>query len=394
MARHTSRLRTSSAPTSRRGAMIVLTAIMLVFFLGLAAFAIDIGIMLLARTELQNAADAAALAAAGDLIPDSGGLTGNPDMTGEIASARAKAVQFAGLNQVRTTAPVVNLNTANSTTGDVVIGYLSNPSDPTQSMSFSNMNLANAAQVTVRRIASENGEVALFFSKVLGVNSKPATATATAAIRTEGFTSFSAPSDGSNLGMLPIALKLDTWNSMLAGQGSDSYGWSSTKGVTNKGDSVLEMDLFPDSTTPGNFGTVDIGTTDNSTSDIARQVLYGISPQDMQALPNGSLGFDANGQLSLNGDTGVSASIQNELRSIIGQPRMIPIYSTVANPGDNATYTIVQFVGIRVMDVKLTGALKLKSVTIQPAYVAMKGGTGGGNQTSKYVYSYSVWLVR
>jgi hypothetical protein len=73
---------------------------------------------------------------------------------------------------------------------------------------------------------------------------------------------------------------------------------------------------------------------------------------------------------------------------------MIPIYKSVASPGDNATYTICQFVGIRVMAVKLTGALKLKSVTIQPAYVAMKGGTGGGDQTSKYVYSYSVWLVR
>jgi hypothetical protein len=46
------------------------------------------------------------------------------------------------------------------------------------------------------------------------------------------------------------------------------------------------------------------------------------------------------------------------------------------------------------MDVKLTGALKLKSVTIQPAYVSMKGGTGGGTNTSQYVYSYNVWLVR
>src|SRR3954469_427774 len=82
--------RTPHTPKSRRGAMVVLTAIMLVFFLGLAAFAIDIGIMLLARTELQQAADAAALAAAGDLIPDSGGLYGQPDMSAEITSARAK----------------------------------------------------------------------------------------------------------------------------------------------------------------------------------------------------------------------------------------------------------------------------------------------------------------
>jgi hypothetical protein len=98
--------------------------------------------------------------------------------------------------------------------------------------------------------------------------------------------------------------------------------------------------------------------------------------------------------LFLNGDSGVSASIQNEMRDIIGQPRMIPIYSSVTNPGNTATYTICQFVGVRVMNVKLTGALKLKSIIVQPAYVGVKGATGGGNQTSKYVYSYSVWLVR
>jgi Flp pilus assembly protein TadG len=374
--------------------MVVLTAIMVVFLLGLAAFAIDIGIMLLARTELQHAADAAALAAAGDLIPDSGGLYGQPDMSAEITSARAKGVQFAGLNQVRNVAPVVNLNTANSTTGDIVIGYLSNPSDPTQTLNFSNMNLANAAQVTVRRTASQNGEVGLFFSKVLGVSTKAVQATATAAIRTEGFTAFQTPSDGSNLPILPIALSLQSWNNMLAGQGSDSYGWDSSKGLTHKGDSVLEIELFPDATTPGNFGTVDIGTADNSTSDLSRQITDGITPQDMQAFPNGQLAFDANGELSLNGDSGVSASIQNEMRSIIGSPRMIPIYKSVTNPGDNATYTICQFVGIRVLDVKLTGALKLKSIVIQPAYIGVKGGTGGGSQTSKYVYSYSVWLVR
>ena len=73
---------------------------------------------------------------------------------------------------------------------------------------------------------------------------------------------------------------------------------------------------------------------------------------------------------------------------------MIPIYNSVAGSGDNANYNICAFVGVRVMAVKLTGALKLKSITIQPAYVGVKGGTGGGNQTSKYVYSYSVWLVR
>ncbi len=54
--------RTNHASRRRRGAIVVLTAIMLVFMLGLIALAIDIGYLLLARTELQHAAAAAALA--------------------------------------------------------------------------------------------------------------------------------------------------------------------------------------------------------------------------------------------------------------------------------------------------------------------------------------------
>jgi hypothetical protein len=78
---------------------------------------------------------------------------------------------------------------------------------------------------------------------------------------------------------------------------------------------------------------------------------------------------------------------------------MIPLYKSVVGPGDNATYTIVAFVGIRILDVDLTGNKINKRVTIQAANVQTKGGIGGnggvggngGNST--YVNSY-VWLVR
>jgi len=48
----------------RRGAITVLAAILVVVMLGLVAFAVDIGVVCLARTQLQVAADSAALAAA------------------------------------------------------------------------------------------------------------------------------------------------------------------------------------------------------------------------------------------------------------------------------------------------------------------------------------------
>lgn len=52
----------------RRGIIIVLTAVLMVFMLGMIAFAVDVGYIANARTEIQRAADAAAYAGAGALV--------------------------------------------------------------------------------------------------------------------------------------------------------------------------------------------------------------------------------------------------------------------------------------------------------------------------------------
>jgi len=74
----------------------------------------------------------------------------------------------------------------------------------------------------------------------------------------------------------------------------------------------------------------------------------------------GEIRFDQ-GPWQINGDTG----IKDELESINGLPRAIPLFTEVTAPGNNAMYTIVEFVGIRIMDVKLAGGDK--HVYIQPA---------------------------
>ena len=49
---------------SRRGVTLVLAAFLMVLMLGMVAFAVDCGYMVLVRSQLQGAADAAAMAAA------------------------------------------------------------------------------------------------------------------------------------------------------------------------------------------------------------------------------------------------------------------------------------------------------------------------------------------
>ena len=106
------------------------------------------------------------------------------------------------------------------------------------------------------------------------------------------------------------------------------------------------------------------------------------------AYHGGQLTFDAYGELALNGDTGISAGVKDDLAAIIGQPRVIPIFSEVHGPGNNAEYTIVKWFGIRIMAVKLTGPMSRKYVTIQAAPVLVRGAVPAPQSgTSDYVFS-------
>jgi hypothetical protein len=167
--------------------------------------------------------------------------------------------------------------------------------------------------------------------------------------------------------VLPIALDLVTWEALMAGGGVDEFSYNKSTGAITAGpDGVREVDLYPyghHSLPPGNRGTVDLGSPNNSTTDIKRQILHGLNAYDLSFF-NGSLTTD-NGPIQVNGDTGISAGIKAELEAIKGQPRLIPIFSAVVSPGNNAMYTIVKFVPIRIMHVKLTG--NPKRVIVQPA---------------------------
>jgi hypothetical protein len=170
-----------------------------------------------------------------------------------------------------------------------------------------------------------------------------------------------------NLPILPIALDKEVWDGLQTG-GSDNWKWDSALLEVAPGtDGVYEANLYPGGTrAPGNFGTVDIGHHGNSTADLVRQILYGVTPEDL-APYGGALTFDASDVLILNGDTGISAGIADALTQIIGQPRTVGVFRSVTGTGDNAQYEIVKLVGVRVMSVDLMGALRLRHVTIQPA---------------------------
>jgi Flp pilus assembly protein TadG len=379
---------------SRRGVISVLAALFVIVLVAMVAFCVDVGYVLTAKEELQRTADATAMAACWDYAKQ---LSSGSNAATSMTHARGTAGDYAANNGV-TNAPLnLNSNPSNDPTGDVVFGYVSDLNGGGNNFDTANANFYNAVRVRVRKDSSTNGEVPYFFARVFGLQGQMLNAQATAAI-VRDVKGFQLPADGSNLEILPFALDLETWTDWMNGGGTDEWTWDpTTKHVSSGGDGTKEVNLYPQGTgSPGNRGTVDIGGANNSTSDLSRQVVDGISPQDMQALESSghSLEFDSCGKLDLNGDTGISAGVKDELTSIVGQPRIIPVFSTVVGPGNNAEYTIVKWQGVRIVDVKLTGPMSKKHITIQPAPVVSKGvipspSTG----TSAFVFS-SVVLVK
>ena len=373
-------------PTRRRGAVAVFAAFMLIGVFAFVAFSIDIGTILVAKSELQNAADAAAIAGAWELM-DENALNGGTAQWLLEDQAIEGAEEFVSFNQVLT-------DSVSAGTGNVTVGFIPNPLDRNSPFVTGSGNAANAVEVRLFCNSNYNSPVNMVFARVLGIQKTDVEATATAAILSS-INGVSTPPSGGNLGMLPYALDEDTWLDLLSNATSDDWEWDAAAGEISSGsDGIFEANLFPQGTgSPGNRGTVDIGSNNNSTADIARQIVYGISPADL-SYHGGKLEFDTDGKMYLNGDTGISAGVKDELESIKGQPRIIPIFRSVSGPGNNATYTIVKLVGVRILEVKLTGKMSDKRVVIQPANVAISGGIPGtNNTTSSFIYT-PAWLVR
>ncbi len=373
----------------RRGNVLVLTAFLMVTMIAFVAMGVDLGYIQNARVELQKSADAAAMAAAWELV-DSDLLNGAANMTDDISEARSRAIEYAGYNKVCQSAPVLDPNTSNWPSGDVVIGYRSSSADYDDPLDTSDPSKFNAVQVCVRRTSLQNGEVPLFFGRALGMDSVATQAIATAALA-KNFGGFRMPAEDDTLEILPFALDKETWDNLINnGVGGDDWNWDTgAEQVSAGGDGIKEVNLYPQSTgSPGNRGTVDIGGGNNSTSDLARQIVDGISRQDMLDLGK-PLEFDSNGKLDLNGDTGISAGVKDELASIKGKTRIIPIFEVVSGNGNNANYTIVQWAGVRILDVKLTGSMSSKRVIIQPANVVTRHGIKQDDSGTKSWYVYS-----
>jgi Flp pilus assembly protein TadG len=162
------------------GAVAVTVAILMFALVGFAALAIDIGYLLVTRNELQNVADAAALAAAGTLGNNYRGMTRAEQLDYDCASSViypcSEIIEVAQQVGLANRAAGVNISILEN---EVEIGLWDAGATPPFSTSTVH---PNAVRVTARRDETSNSSITTFLAGVIGVDTLAVSAFATAAL--------------------------------------------------------------------------------------------------------------------------------------------------------------------------------------------------------------------
>ena len=327
-----------------RGVVAVMVAVTMMVLLAMAAAAIDIGHALVARNELQNVADAAALAGARTLGIAYEGMPTAAMGTYTLSGGDAAAVHTAVQNTaVLNAAAGVNIAV---NAGDIQIGLWDSATHtftPTVSQ-------PRAVRVTTRRDGSGNGPISTFLAGVIGMTSINVNAVATAELTAIG----STPPGSLDL---PLAI-----SELFFSQ----YGC---------GDSIM---VYPSNGTPqscAGFTTFDQAPSNNNTM---RNIING--------MVNGSYQTPATtaGQTSLNFINGtLSTGTWNSLVTLFQQrsagtgywDALVPVYQG-NDCSPSGAIPIAGYATIRITNIHgQPGATITGNVTC-PQFEA--GGAGGG----------------
>lgn len=381
---------------NKRASILPLVAVSMTILFIMMAVVVDFGWIFLAQNQLQNTADASALAAASQLI-DEDILSGNSNQTDDVVDTRDYAEIYAGLNQAALRNIMLDRNNSNDPDGDVVVGYIDDPNDYQSPFESASVSSYNSVKVQTRLAQTMNGPLALFFGAFTGATQIELSAQTVASIE-DRILGFQIPLSGSEssppqtIPILPFTIFIDAWKVQTDGDNydpdlecppqtdEDHWQYNPTTGEVNycAGDGIPEVKIYPNQGSvctvpglPGNFGTIDIGPSNNSTSDLISQIYNGATKEDLDAIGGLLLSDDGNGTYSkwLNGDPGVSSAVKTALQDIIGEPRILPLFREAYGNGNNVYYEIVAFVGVRVMEVKLTGKMSKRYVYVQPCQI-------------------------
>jgi hypothetical protein len=357
-------MRKLPAEMRRRGTVTPLAAILLVFLMGMIAFSVDMGYMVLAETELQSAADSAALAGAEQLmqgfvkyhLPGQGATNQATILSSSLSSARTAAKNYAGYNSAG------GVSTLALNDSDIQFGFTDASNNYTPQPTFTGF--PNTIKVTMRRDSSANGALTLFFAPVLGANTQNLLATAAATIQGATINSFSSPP---KTGLMPMTYDVNAWNYFVAtGQDPDGNSALASNGYP-------EIKVYPSVSAPGNFGQLSLDDNHVGVPVEDVWVSSGMSSSDLNALTTAKLlPLSAHDSTKWDwlGDTGMKTSLVSFINNYAGTTFILPLFNPYSAPpnysagtgqGSGYNYQIVKFVAVKIMPDNNGG------VTVQPA---------------------------
>jgi hypothetical protein len=373
----------------RRGAVAPLTAFMLIPLLAMIVFSVDLAWVVQAKAELQNAADAAALAGAtahlyapptwtgGGTSPGSPyGLmdgfvlyhTTSPTLTQDEILSRAEANSrlyaqyYASLNAAGA------LKSITLADADVTFGFLHSDmatyDEPPSGNTF-----PNTVHVKARMDGTSNAALPLFFGPLLGKLSFNLTADAYATIFNGPVISF----NGSG-GLLPLTLDVNFWNaymqylqsgsaspnvtmSVAPASGAPNLSITYQLNVTPDANKFQQLQVFPSPDLLGTAGRGWLSLNDNSVdaSNLKTWASSGLSQTDLTALTSSQTAGSSNDVLlplptsgsgdgvtthrltswDWQADPGMKMSVPSYLT--LNTPVMLPLFQPV-NPDPSNNY--------------------------------------------------------
>jgi Flp pilus assembly protein TadG len=358
-----------SRDINRRGAVAPFAAVLAAILVGMVAFAVDVGWIVLTKSQLQNAADAAVLAGIDSLMDGflQHSLTKNADQQNQIvtttlASARTRAKQYAGYNDA---GGVSQLGLRDE---DIEFGFTDVGGTYTPMPAYTGY--PNTIKVLMRRDEQANGALKLFFAPVLGRYSTELTATAAGTAMAGSLDSFAtnAPRDVS---LLPVTYDVEHWNNYLK-TGADPDG-----DITLTTDGVAQLQVYPSVKYEGNFGLLALDDAHTGASEVSGWISDGLSTASIATLENNGLiplSSRTGDAWDWRGENGFKSSVVQEINDHVGEVYALPLFKAYASgsnyeagvgQGSHFDFNIVQFVGVKIMP----GDYNREVIVLPAAYI-------------------------
>jgi len=308
---------------SERGGQVLIVAALALVMLGVvAALAVDVGYLYCAAARLQNAADAATLAAAEKLVEQRN--AGSSEATARsAAAAEAQAL-------VRDNWEAAGWEVA---FGTFESGTFSQKGEDTS---------ATAVRVVAHRKSdAPGGALGLFFAPLVGIQTAQVSAAAVS---------------NSSTGVRTIRNSTDL--APFAVYDGDVVAPGEVMTIYDHGQVA-----------PGNFGLLNYDGGSLGTPELWDWILNGYQ---------GEVTIDPGvGYTWISGECGFRSSIKDAIQQRIGEMVIVCVYDQITGQGSNAVFRIIRFLAVTLTDCKLTGKDPYIKARVE-RLVNVPDGEGGG----------------